>query len=746
MIGDTTETTRAWLPMLPDWAWPLLGLLAAAVVLAAIRSTAGQPLPRRAGIGALRSLALVPLVLALLGLSRVSVEERTTRGRLLVLLDGSASMSVLDDGGSRTQQLQAYLSRQHPTLEAWNAEADLEILWLGEEPRTLAPSSLGQLPEPDGLLTDYLSALEASSADRRPLAVVLLGDGADRGSLSRAFARPGADLAPLLQELSFPVHTVNFGGPVNGDLSLRIGDHAPFAFVRRPVEIPVTVKGDAGLDGDLTVTLRRDGQVHASRAVSIAGDGEETIRFSLTPDEIGYLSVDVEVPAPAGDPLPANNTDSSTLRIIRDRTRVLQLSSHPSWDVRFLRRFLKTDPNVDLVSFFIMREANFLGAFRSSPLSLIEFPHANLFGDDLPGFDLVILQNYMFHSLPGIQSEIHSYMTNIARFVEGGGGLLFIGGDRSFAREEMVGPLGELLPAAFGEGAMGSGGPVTWSPTAAGLRHPVMQLASGEEANRAAWAALPSPGNHNVLGVPREGTVVLAQAEGTGAPLVAVRRVGQGRVMSLATDDSWRWAMQEEGGVTDAHAVFWRNSMRWLVGDEAQQRIEIRPDRENIRPGESVTVQVRLLAQDFSGLPDTGFTLLVESLSRTGAPEQLNGTTDADGSWSTTLAPRKPATYRLVATDAGGEQAEARFTVRPSTEELEDPAAQPELLEALASATGGRSIDSGDDLADLDLQLQPTHKRTRSVSTPDWDRWVWLLLAGIPLGIEWLLRRRWGLA
>jgi len=745
LIGDATEPARAWLPIVPDWAWPLLGLLAAAVLFAAIRGTAGQPLRRRVGIGALRTLALAPLMLALLGLSSVRLEERTSRGRLVVLLDGSASMSVLDEGESRAQQVQGYLSRQRTVVDDWHTEADVEFWWLGDEPRTLTSESLARLPEPDGLATDYLSAIEASVTDRRPQAVVLLGDGADRGSLERAFSRPGADLTPLLQDVSFPVHTVSFGGPVSGDLSLTIGDHAPFAFVRRPVEIPVTVRGDAGVGGEVTVTLRRDGQLHASRAVSFSG-GEGTVLFSLTPDEIGYLSLEVSAPAPAGDPLPGNNTDSCTLRIIRDRTRVLQLSSHPSWDVRFLRRFLKTDPNVDLVSFFIMREANFLGAFRSSPLSLIEFPHANLFGEDLPGFDLVILQNYRFHSLPNIQSEIHGYMSNLARFVEGGGGLLFIGGDSSFSREEMVGPLGQLLPTAFGEGSMASGGPVTLSPTAAGLRHPVMQLARGDEANREAWGSLPSPGNHNLLGAAHEDGVVLARGEETGAPLVAVRQVGQGRVMSVATDDTWRWAMQEEGGVTDAHATFWRNSMRWLVGDEAQQRIEVRPHRENIQPGDSVTVDVRLLEEDFSGLPEAPFTLAVEPLAKTRSPETLAGKTDEEGHWSTTLSPRIPATYRLVATDDSGERAEARFTVRPSTEELEDPAGKPELLQALASATGGQSLGNGDDLDDLDLRLQPTQRHTRSVASTDWDRWGWLLLAGIPLGLEWLLRRRWGLA
>ena len=42
------------------------------------------------------------------------------------------------------------------------------------------------------------------------------------------------------------------------------------------------------------------------------------------------------------------------LKVIRDKVRALQVVGRPSWDERLLRRLLKRNPNVDLISFFIL--------------------------------------------------------------------------------------------------------------------------------------------------------------------------------------------------------------------------------------------------------------------------------------------------------------------------------------------------------------------------------------------------------
>ncbi|HMY02753.1 MAG TPA: hypothetical protein PKA48_05340, partial [Candidatus Obscuribacter sp.] len=74
---------------------------------------------------------------------------------------------------------------------------------------------------------------------------------------------------------------------------------------------------------------------------------------------------------------------------------MLQVCGAPSWAQKSLRLFLKEDPGIDLVSFFILRTERDLGSgYRPHELALIQFPYLQLFTEELSSFDLVIFQNF----------------------------------------------------------------------------------------------------------------------------------------------------------------------------------------------------------------------------------------------------------------------------------------------------------------------------------------------------------------
>ena len=114
--------------------------------------------------------------------------------------------------------------------------------------------------------------------------------------------------------------------------------------------------------------------------------------------------------------------------MIRDRVRVLHLSGRPSWDERFLRAMLRRDPNVDLVSFFILRTETDEQPWNRNDLSLIPFPTYEIFEEQLRSFDLVIFQNFNYAPY-----GVEPFLPNVRDYVEGGGALAMVGGDLSFA-------------------------------------------------------------------------------------------------------------------------------------------------------------------------------------------------------------------------------------------------------------------------------------------------------------------------
>ena len=75
-------------------------------------------------------------------------------------------------------------------------------------------------------------------------------------------------------------------------------------------------------------------------------------------------------------------------------------------------------------------------------MSLIPFPTRELFEQQLPSFDLIVLQNFEY-----LPYGIGDYLENIRSYVEGGGGLAMLGGAQSFTSGGYYGtPVAAALP------------------------------------------------------------------------------------------------------------------------------------------------------------------------------------------------------------------------------------------------------------------------------------------------------------
>ncbi len=128
--------------------------------------------------------------------------------------------------------------------------------------------------------------------------------------------------------------------------------------------------------------------------------------------------------------------------------------------------------------------------------------------------------------------------------------------------------------------------------------------------------------------------------------------------------------------------------------------------------------------------------------SRSRAARRSRATTEPPGSSS-------PAggAYKIVAKGEGGaaETATAAVAVRGAGPEDADAAPRPELLSAIAEASGG-AFDAipGGALPDLRLSEPAVVEIGRRKALPIWDRAWFLAALALALGGDWILRRRWG--
>ena len=401
--------TLAWTT--PQWAIIAAAVLALGAWAVAAIGNRGSRLLELALWGG----ALLGVVVAISGPVWVEEAGRVEPGRVIVLVDGSRSMSTLEDGGPRSDAVA-------PLLRHLRSEApEAEVFHFGNDLGIGAPETF-DLPGTD--LEGALEALSERVAGEQLAAVALLTDGLDRGLLRQRYQDPGA--AP--PELPGPLTVYQVGTVTDVvDLAVRDVDAGGYAFIRAPFTIRASIEG-LGFGGrTIPVTLLRDGATVTEKRVELDDEGKGAVTFEVVAPRAGRFSYTVQVPTYDGDAVPANNAMPVVVKVVRDRIRVLQVAGAPSWDVKFLRRFLKEDPSVQLVSFFILRtQRDLVSQYVDRELSLIQFPYRRLFEEDLSTFDVVVFQNFDYRPYFGYGGE--ELLQNVTDYVHGGGALRDGGG------------------------------------------------------------------------------------------------------------------------------------------------------------------------------------------------------------------------------------------------------------------------------------------------------------------------------
>src|SRR5262249_14990222 len=143
--------------------------------------------------------------------------------------------------------------------------------------------------------------------------------------------------------------------------------------------------------GSAQVIVKRDGRYVGAYEARIG----ERLDISAPIEHAGDNIFELEVAALPDELTAVNNRAVVTIDGIRDKLRVLLVSGEPHPGERMWRNLLKSDANVDLVHFTILRPPDkSTDGTPINELSLIAFPVADLFGRKIKEFDLIIFDRY----------------------------------------------------------------------------------------------------------------------------------------------------------------------------------------------------------------------------------------------------------------------------------------------------------------------------------------------------------------
>ena len=420
----------------------LWAALAVAAVIAALLLAA------RSRGTLLRVGALACLVLALANPSFTREDREPLSSVAVVIVDKSPSQNF----GDRAAQTKA---ARDALTQRLGRIAGLEV-------RTVeAGESNGEI---DG--TRLFSALGTAIADVPPDRVagaILLTDGrvhdvpADTGALG----------------FSAPVHALVTGHPNERDRRVALISAPRFGIVGQSQTLVFRIE-DLGIAPELAqITIRRDGEIIDQRAVRT----DVAVRAQIPLPHAGPNIVEIETAPVPGELTTVNNRAVVSIDGVRDKLRVLLVSGEPHAGERTWRNLLKSDANVDLVHFTILRPPEKQDGTPINELSLIAFPTRELFQQKINEFQLIIFDRY---ARQGVLPII--YFDNIARYVHDGGAVLVAAGpDYASPTTIWRTPLDAVLPAE----PTGRTTEVAFRPqlTDLGKRHPVTRGLEGSGEN-----------------------------------------------------------------------------------------------------------------------------------------------------------------------------------------------------------------------------------------------------------------------
>lgn len=754
----------------PWWAIAIVALLGSiSLGLWYWRESRYLPLPWCWVLPCLRTLAFALILLMLTGPALHYRYYEGEMSRIRIVLDQSRSMATSDQGmlndstrmdavrdwllgeadstnGSRKSWLER-LSRNHrvelfgiSSKQSENASASLELLWDSLDglfdKTQLSIMAIGDVsPLGDSIVNQLAS---------KPSSVVLISDGQSNSGLSLLQAGEQAASAKI------PVYAIGMG-PTDepNDLAILNIQHSQRVFRTDRIRGTLDIKEIAPLNTPYLLKVMHLGKVvlekslksenQAIRSVEFELPAESLIDSSKKEDSLSNdkkaigLDLRFSLEADLDEVTTDNNFYETSLWGVDRQSRILMLDRRGGWETRYIKNALARD---------IAWHVDF--SIGQSAMESNVFPKSRVLLQD---YELLVIS---VETISILSAEQQSWIRDFVG--EGGGGLILIDTKNNLTVPSVQDPLLDLMPVRSLI--------QTTQPTFTKLMiasnavdQVAMQLASDTASSQALWQSLPVPRSIRECELSPGAEALLEAMESASNQkqvLVATKMYGQGRVVYMNHDESWRWRY----GVADQyHQRFWNQMCNWTMRTPFSVNstfASLDTGLRMISNSDPITIRGKL-NRDQNLFPED--LLLQAVLFRNDEPYAtlaMNQESDGRGFYRANYGPFPSGRYHVRLQAAGIPQdafaVESEFIVQPNTDvEMASLACNTTGLEQLARTTGGQFVpfDQADSITDS-LQKFQTGKWVETV-TLLWQSYPWFATIIVLLALEWLLRKRVGL-
>jgi hypothetical protein len=687
----------------------------------------------------LRAVGIILVALLLLQPSRQELLPPPTKNRVtLMAVDTSLSMKQRDaDSVTRLDAAKnLLLSADAVAPNGLAADPRLRLFEFSVDASPVRGSAFDLVAK--GITTrlnkSVLTMLNTPAAGEAANALILLTDGHDFELVNPA--KTGAAARARL----VPIYAVALGkqGRVR-DVSTRITGYQPYCYVKQKARVAAVLRLVGCELEDLTVQLLRQGQVVQTKRVNAGELQELPVEFEVTEPEVGQYEYEVRVQPLPNEVDTANNSAITYLNVIDQQIRVLLLEGDPYWDTTFLQRSLMRNDKFEVDALINFGKDRATGKDRIRPIR--KTPSAQPLRvpetlDQFAVYDVILLGRQVDSILNPAQIAL------LDQFVKDRAGTVVFGRGRAFAKATAS---SELEPVLWSDRASGR---ARLDITAEGRSLSAFRSLSG---NAGGVEALPDllTGRSAAQTKPLTSTLALAanREDGTAAPAIVHRRYGRGQVVSVGVEGLWRWGLNAKvQGVNTPFDRFWDQMILWLMAGRdfiPARQFSFRPNSANVQLGEKAFFRLTMRQPDptVKSVPLTIFLGETEVARVDLSPPSLE-----PGRLTGEFLPERIGRYRAVARFPDGTTQESRFVVFTENPEETEVATDVVCLRRLCESSGGHLLAATDLprlLTELNSEKADLTPKTRL--TPVWNQ-AWIFYAaGVLFGLDWFLRRRWGL-
>jgi hypothetical protein len=692
----------------------------------------------KAALIILRGLAFATIGFLLLEPILSLVRVSRNKPVLAVVLDASQSM------GTPSANLEAK-ARSYPPqfLSSLSDELarkfDVVSYEFSDSLRAVQKKGWAQERKPQGQRTDLgaaFSKLSSLSPEAAPSGVLLLSDGQNNY---------GKDPLREAQKLGVPVYAVGLGDTTRPrDIAIVRVSANEIAYDGEAIPVEVIVRNRGFAQAQTPITIREGKTTLSGQSLPLPPSGAEArINLTIPSQKEGVHRFTASIPVGEGEILKENNVRGFAVNVLRSRLRVALFAS-PGFELRFLKSALEQDTGLAVTTYVSPGSGRWTQVVKdaASPISFGQVLQ------DLPTYDLAILCDLPRDLLTDALQK------SLRDVVDAKGGGLFVLGDETLKDYASL-PMVQMLPVRLGGTNLED--PLEVTLTHEGENHPITTLSPDPKQNVELWKDLPPLlGANRAAGISSGATVLMVypkvKTPQGSLPIVSCQRYGKGKVLLISGYPLWRWGFTVEGTGKggEVYTKFLSHAVRWLGAREEGKRLKVEPLEKLVRSGESVIFTGQAYGEDNRPLDGADISVTVSEAETKKEVQKLALLSQGNGRYEGTAQLLPPGNYLFQAVGALGTQRfgedKGEFGVEAMNLEYDQTGLNPDLLKALATATGGRYYEEagiGSLARDIALSSQP-RKTARELDL--WDHPFLFFLLLLLFLAEWAIRKWVGLS